>query len=117
MNASNSSLDVEPPFELNTLDGRDLIEMESILGIVPHQVRGFISRMHQITPSFEAFPNCTACSFRVIDEYRKNGFKFLYSVFNDTSVLEQVADLQKYHTIDEDILSLGSDSNDEAEDQ
>ena len=39
--------------------------LESILGLVPHQIRGFICRLEQITPCYRAFDHCTACSFVV----------------------------------------------------
>ena len=75
---------------------------ESILGIVPHQIRGFLSRFEQIRPGFSAFESCTACSFTVIDQYRKNGFDFLLQVFEDSSILETLTGLKQFHECDFD---------------
>lgn len=43
------------------------IESESDLGIVPHQIRGFLSRFTQVMPTSIAFDCCTACSIHVKD--------------------------------------------------
>ncbi|WAR26225.1 ATG7-like protein, partial [Mya arenaria] len=47
------------------------------LGLVPHQIRGFLSRFQQIMPASRAFDKCTACCQKVIEEYRSGGFNFL----------------------------------------
>ena len=41
-------------------------DVESSLGIVPHQIRGFLSRFQQVMPTCEKFDKCTACSVKVI---------------------------------------------------
>lgn len=41
------------------------LDTESLLGCIPHQVRGFIYRLDQITPCYREFNYCTACSFTV----------------------------------------------------
>lgn len=90
----------------------ELTQTESILGLIPHQIRGFLSRAEQISPSYRAFDCCTACSFTVIDKYRQEGFKFLLQVFNDSTVLEEITGLKKFHTFDEeDICAFDSDEN------
>lgn len=92
----------------------ELTQTESILGLIPHQIRGFISRSEQISPSYRAFDCCTACSFPVIDKYRKEGFKFLLQVFNDSLILEDITGLKKFHTFDEDdICAFDEDESDE----
>jgi hypothetical protein len=35
------------------------------LGVVPHTIRGFLSSGEQISPSFQSFDKCTACSEKV----------------------------------------------------
>ena len=38
------------------------VEPPTPLGIVPHQVRGFVANFHQVLFAAPAFPRCTACS-------------------------------------------------------
>ncbi|RWS02420.1 ubiquitin-like modifier-activating enzyme ATG7 [Dinothrombium tinctorium] len=61
---------------------------ESCLGIVPHQIRGFLSQFNQLMPVSKAFDCCTACSSQVVEAYETKGFDFLLQVFKDTDHLE-----------------------------
>lgn len=70
---------------------------ESPLGMVPHQIRGFLSRHHYMTPSCTAFSMCTACSPRVISEYRSKGWEFVLEALNHASYLEQLTGLSQLH--------------------
>ena len=70
---------------------------ESLLGIIPHQIRGFLSSFSQFLPTCMAYKNCTACSEAVIDLYRKEGIDFLVKVFNDVGYLEEVSGLRAIH--------------------
>ena len=38
---------------------------ESILGYIPHQIRGFLSSFTQVMPTSYAFDRCVACSPKV----------------------------------------------------
>ncbi|BFZ08104.1 hypothetical protein BsWGS_11143 [Bradybaena similaris] len=69
----------------------------SSLGIVPHQIRGFLSRFHQFLPASQAFEMCTACSQMVIQRYEKDGFDFLLKVFNEPGYLEDLTGLSAMH--------------------
>lgn len=86
----------------------------SVLGGVPHQIRGFLSRFHQMMPTVRRFSRCTACgetvheknnfeniqkkihfesSFQVQRLYRAEGFAFLDRIFRSPSELELVTGL------------------------
>eukprot|EP00940_MAST-03C_sp_MAST-3C-sp2_P000715 g715.t1 len=67
----------------------------SPFGILPHQVRGFVSHFHQILPIAKYFPRCTACSNVVIDAYERDGFDFLLKVFNDPAYSEKLTGLSE----------------------
>lgn len=73
-------------------------EPPTSLGLVPHQIRGFLSRFDNVLPVSLAFDKCTACSPKVIDQYEKEGFHFLAKVFNSShSFLEDLTGLTLLH--------------------
>lgn len=82
----------------------------SILGLVPHSIRGFISSYEQFSPATEKFTNCVACSDFVVRQYRDFGKKFLFEVFNNSKHLEEVAKVPKFDDLSEsDIYETGVD--------
>ncbi|KAI0214927.1 Ubiquitin-like modifier-activating enzyme ATG7 [Lamellibrachia satsuma] len=85
----------------------------SPLGIVPHQIRGFLSRFQYVMPACMAFDKCTACSDIVIEKYRSDGFSFLLKAFNEPSYLEDLTGLTELHaqTIDDEVWELSDDDS------
>ncbi|CAF0732532.1 unnamed protein product [Brachionus calyciflorus] len=71
---------------------------ESCLGIVPHQIRGYLHSFSNILPASQAFDKCTACSNEIIQMYKKDGFDFLLKVFNDPTYLEDITGLKELKT-------------------
>uniref|UniRef100_A0A674NIP4 Ubiquitin-like modifier-activating enzyme ATG7 n=1 Tax=Takifugu rubripes TaxID=31033 RepID=A0A674NIP4_TAKRU len=73
-------------------------EPPTSLGLVPHQIRGFLSRFDNVLPASLAFDKCTACSATVLDHYEREGFSFLSKVFNSShSFLEDLTGLTLLH--------------------
>ncbi|KAJ4927406.1 hypothetical protein JOQ06_015137 [Pogonophryne albipinna] len=73
-------------------------EPPTSLGLVPHQIRGFLSRFDNVLPASMAFDKCTACSPIVLEHYEKEGFNFLSNVFNSShSFLEDLTGLTLLH--------------------
>ncbi|XP_076865917.1 ubiquitin-like modifier-activating enzyme ATG7 isoform X2 [Brachyhypopomus gauderio] len=73
-------------------------EPPTSLGLVPHQIRGFLSRFDNVLPASLAFDKCTACSPVVLDHYERDGFQFLSKVFNSShSFLEDLTGLTLLH--------------------
>ncbi|XP_004466412.1 ubiquitin-like modifier-activating enzyme ATG7 isoform X2 [Dasypus novemcinctus] len=73
-------------------------EPPTSLGLVPHQIRGFLSRFDNVLPVSLAFDKCTACSSKVLDQYEREGFNFLSKVFNSShSFLEDLTGLTLLH--------------------
>ncbi|KAI5093462.1 ubiquitin-like modifier-activating enzyme ATG7, partial [Silurus meridionalis] len=73
-------------------------EPPTSLGLVPHQIRGFLSRFDNVLPASLAFDKCTACSQVVLDHYERDRFQFLSKVFNSThSFLEDLTGLTLLH--------------------
>ena len=71
---------------------------ESALGLLPHQIRGTVVSYTMMTPTVPAFGQCTACSSRVVDEYRRRGAGFVGDVCRDGDggYLERVSGLDEF---------------------
>lgn len=63
----------------------------SVLGLVPHSIRGFLHSFEHILPAIEKYTNCVACSKMIMKEYEEHGMNFLMKVFNSSKHLEDVA--------------------------
>ncbi|CAN7938620.1 unnamed protein product [Ixodes hexagonus] len=73
------------------------VPCESPLGMVPHQIRGFIGRHHYMTPACTAFSMCTACSPTVVSQYNTDGWEFVAHALRDASYLEDLTGLSRLH--------------------
>ncbi|KAF9118329.1 Autophagy protein 7 [Mortierella sp. 14UC] len=86
----------------------------SALGLLPHQIRGFLSRFRNLLISGQAYDQCTACSDSVLAAYEEEGFGFLYKVFQDAKHLENVTGLTKMKEESEDLdMEWAEDSEDD----
>ncbi|XP_066283874.1 ubiquitin-like modifier-activating enzyme ATG7 [Branchiostoma lanceolatum] len=86
----------------------------SPLGLVPHQLRGFLSRFHTVLPASIRFDRCTACSELVLEKYETDGFDFLLEAFNSpSSYLENLTGLTQLHleTQEAEIWELSDDED------
>merc|ERR1712142_1290736 len=66
---------------------------ESVLGTVPHTIRGSLHSFTQITPTGPAFSQCTACSPKVLELFREEGFELIRKVGNNPKYLEDITGL------------------------
>jgi len=85
------------------------LDTASELGIVPHSIRGNISRYHIYMPTSPCFNKCSACSPAVIRSYLEQKHEFLIKVFNDPSHLEEIAGLKDLKNVSDDVWALDSD--------
>lgn len=83
----------------------------SELGIVPHSIRGNLSRFHIYMPTSPAFNKCAACSPAVVNAYKISGYEFLQRVFDDPSYLEEVAGLKDLQNFTDNLMALDSDDD------
>eukprot|EP00092_Neocalanus_flemingeri_P029015 GFUD01031500.1.p1 GENE.GFUD01031500.1~~GFUD01031500.1.p1 ORF type:complete len:680 (+),score=251.80 GFUD01031500.1:45-2084(+) len=66
---------------------------ESVLGTVPHTIRGSLHNFKQFTPTGPAFSQCTACSPKVLDLFKKEEFELIRKVGENPKYLEDITGL------------------------
>ncbi|KAI0671985.1 E1-like protein-activating [Trametes maxima] len=71
--------------------------LESILGLVPHQLRGFLAQFRNVPIVGPAYTKCTGCSETVLGAYETEGFAMLLRAFNEPEFLPQLTGLDKLY--------------------
>lgn len=69
--------------------------MNTSLGSVPQQIRGFLSQWKTITVSGDCYSKCTACSDPIVNAYKKDGFDFVIAAMNTPEILEELTGIVK----------------------
>ncbi|CAK7902558.1 ubiquitin-like modifier-activating enzyme Atg7p [[Candida] anglica] len=70
---------------------------DTVLGEVPHQIRGFLHNFSQTKLVSPNFNSCSACSLSVLNHYKQDGWDFIKRCLDDSSYLEEVSGLKKVH--------------------
>lgn len=47
------------------------------LGLVPHQIRGYVSTFQNMVIRGQSYDSCSACSPKILDAYRSDGWGFV----------------------------------------
>jgi ubiquitin-like modifier-activating enzyme ATG7 len=93
----------------------------SVLGLVPHQLRGFLAQFRNMKIVGAAYDRCTGCSetvrmavltmsrmadlsWQVLRAYETEGFAVLLKAFNESGFLESLTGLDKLHAEGEQAL-------------
>ncbi|PWN35749.1 E1-like protein-activating [Meira miltonrushii] len=85
-----------------TVPDADSSSSDSILGRLPHQIRGSLFNFQNLLIHGPAYDRCTACSETVIDTYAKEGFEMIQKACNDEEYLRHLTGLdQLYDATDE----------------
>ncbi|KAI1389793.1 E1-like protein-activating [Hypoxylon trugodes] len=66
---------------------------EFALGIVPHQIRGFLNRFQNLTIKGHSYPCCSACSKPIISAYRTQGWEFVKRALEDKEYVAELSGL------------------------
>lgn len=82
-------------------DSKD--ENATILGVVPHQIRGFLHNFNNIKLEAPNYQYCSACSKPVIEGYINGGWEFVKAVLNDSKYLEELTGLAELQRKTEEI--------------
>lgn len=86
-----------PPQSATANDVGSESASNSVLGLVPHQLRGFLAQFRALLVTGAAFDGCTGCSESVIKVYEKEGFAMILRACNETGYLETLTGLDKLH--------------------
>ena len=63
------------------------------LGLVPHQIRGFLANFQNIVIRGMSYNCCSACSEKVIDAYKSEGWSFVKRALNEQGFVEELSGL------------------------
>ncbi|EKG21124.1 hypothetical protein MPH_01543 [Macrophomina phaseolina MS6] len=68
---------------------------EHPLGLVPHQIRGFLSTFSNLSIRGQPYDCCSACSDRIVERYRNEGWDFVKRALNEKGWVEEVSGLKE----------------------
>jgi ubiquitin-like modifier-activating enzyme ATG7 len=79
-------------------------ETTSAFGTVPHQIRGHLSTWEQLILSGKASEYCSACSNKIVDEWKQHGEAFVRNVCQrgGGKVIERVCGLEEVKKVFEE---------------
>ncbi|RFU33509.1 hypothetical protein B7463_g2805, partial [Scytalidium lignicola] len=63
------------------------------LGLVPHQIRGFLSSWKNMLISGKSYDCCSACSPKVVDAYKQNGWEFIKRALSEKDYVSELSGL------------------------
>ncbi|KAL1999893.1 hypothetical protein VTN02DRAFT_3849 [Thermoascus thermophilus] len=65
------------------------------LGLVPHQIRGFLSNFTNMSVVGKSYDCCSACSDKIVNAYRQDGWEFVERALNDKGYVEELSGLKE----------------------
>ena len=99
--SSPRSLHAPPPPTQTQTQAHDTADAtdaaNSVLGLVPHQLRGFLAQFRTLLVTGAAYDRCTGCSETVLRAYETGGFGVLLRAFNEGGYLEGLTGLDKLY--------------------
>jgi ubiquitin-like modifier-activating enzyme ATG7 len=84
------------PSAASTQPGQTTYELDPpdhALGIVPHQIRGFLSAFQNIVIRGQSYPYCSACSKPIVDSYRSDGWEFVKKALESRDYVAELSGL------------------------
>ena len=63
------------------------------LGIVPHQIRGYLSTFENKVIRGNSYDCCSACSNKIVDAYKVQGWDFVRRAMNEKGYVEEMSGL------------------------
>ena len=69
------------------------------LGIIPHQIRGYLSNFENKVIRGNSYDCCSACSDKIVDTYKSEGWSFVKKAMNDKGYVEELSGLLEVRVI------------------
>lgn len=63
------------------------------LGLVPHQIRGFLAGFRNMLISGQSYDCCSACSPKIVEAYRHNGWEFIKRALTEKDYVTELSGL------------------------
>ncbi|KAG5744971.1 hypothetical protein H9Q69_006754 [Fusarium xylarioides] len=63
------------------------------LGLVPHQIRGYVSTFQNIVIRGQSYDCCSACSPKILDAYRSDGWGFVKKALQEKDYVAELSGL------------------------
>jgi ubiquitin-like modifier-activating enzyme ATG7 len=92
------SLGASAPASLSNTEDRG----EHPLGLVPHQIRGFLSNFTNLNVVGKSYDCCSACSEKVIRTYEAEGWEFVLKALNERDYVEELSGLKEVQRLAEE---------------
>jgi ubiquitin-like modifier-activating enzyme ATG7 len=73
---------------------------------IPHTIRGNLIDYQNKIMFGHQYDKCTACSSKIVDEYKKDTFGFLQKCINEPNVLEELSGIKTMKDTDVDVLDF-----------
>mmetsp|Transcript_44423 Transcript_44423/g.96567 ORF Transcript_44423/g.96567 Transcript_44423/m.96567 type:complete len:673 (+) Transcript_44423:99-2117(+) len=82
--------------------------VSSLLGAVPHQVRGYLADFRLAPSETQPFEHCICCSQAILERYASEGSSFVESVIANSAQLEDISGLaqMKAAVREDEVVSL-----------
>lgn len=71
--------------------------LDTVLGAVPHQIRGFLHSWDSVKLRAPSFPQCSACSQPITEGYLDGGWEFVKRCLNSSTYVADVSGLTAVH--------------------
>lgn len=66
---------------------------EHPLGVIPHQIRGYLSTYRNMLISGQSYDCCSACSPKIVDEYKSKGWEFIKRALSEKDYITELSGL------------------------
>ncbi|KAK4217135.1 hypothetical protein QBC37DRAFT_62717 [Rhypophila decipiens] len=66
---------------------------DNALGIIPHQIRGFLYNWQTMVIRGQSYPQCSACSKPIIDAYKEDGWEFIKKALGSRDYVAELSGL------------------------